>query len=310
MEKFEQVFAFFNELAEQAEKQDIPYLEGLLAGMESVLDGAKPFSIEASKDEMRKGIQIAILKGMRKNTQPNHQMTPDTLGLLISYFVEQFLEEELKSGQVKIADLALGTGNLVYTVMNALDGKLEATGVEVDELLIRLAAATAELLQQPISLYRQDSLEPLLVDPVDAIVSDLPVGFYPNEEVALEYELCAEKGMSYSHHLFIEQSVKHTKDGGYLFLLVPSSLFTSEEAKNLHKYLKKHTWINAVIQLPSSLFSSHAHEKSILVLQKPSENLRAPREVLLAKVPNLSNKEAMAMFFEKVQIWKKQRLAK
>lgn len=307
MEKFEQVFAFFNELAEQAEKQDIPYLEGLLNGMESVLDGATPFNIETSKDEMRKGIQIAILKGMRKNTQPNHQMTPDTLGLLISYFVEQFLEDELKAGKVQIADLALGTGNLVYTVMNALDGQLEATGVEVDELLIRLAAATAELVEQPIALYRQDSLESLLVDPVDAIVSDLPVGYYPNEEVALDYELCAEKGMSYSHHLFIEQSVKHTKEGGYLFFLVPAGLFESEEAKNLHKYLKKHTWINAVIQLPSSLFSSHAHEKSILVLQKPSESLRAPREVLLAKVPNLSNKEAMALFFEKVQIWKKQK---
>ena len=307
MEKFEHVFAFFNELAEQAEKQDVPYLEGLLSGMESVLDGATSFTIEASKDEMRKGIQIAILKGMRKNTQPNHQMTPDTLGLLISYFVEQFLEDELKADKVRIADLALGTGNLVYTVMNALEGQIEATGVEVDELLIRLAAATAELIEQPISLYRQDSLEPLLVDPVDAIVSDLPVGFYPNEEVALDYELCAEKGMSYSHHLFIEQSVKHTKEGGYLFFLVPAGIFESDEAKNLHKYLKKHTWISAVIQLPSSLFSSKAHEKSILVLQKPSEQLRAPREVLLAKVPNLSNKDAMALFFEKVQIWKKQK---
>lgn len=307
MEKFEQVFAFFNEVAEQAEKKDIPYLEGLLNGMEEVLDGRLAFSIDASKDEMRKGIQIAILKGMRKNTQPNHQMTPDTLGLLISYFVEQFLEDELKQGQVKIADLALGTGNLVYTVMNALDGKLEATGVEVDELLIRLAASTAELLEQPISLYRQDALEPLLVDPVDAIVSDLPVGYYPNEDVALDYELCAEKGMSYSHHLFIEQSLKHTKDGGYLFFLVPASIFETDEAKNLHKFLKKHAWINAVIQLPPSLFSSHAHEKSILILQKPCEKLNAPREVLLAKVPTLSNKQAMAMFFEKVQMWKKHR---
>lgn len=305
MEKFEQVFAFFNEVAQQAEKKDIPYLEGLLNGMEDVLNGQLEFSINASKDEMRKGIQIAILKGMRKNTQPNHQMTPDTLGLLISYFVEQFLEDELEKGKVKIADLALGTGNLVYTVMNALDGKIEASGVEVDELLIRLAAATAELLEQPISLYRQDALEPLLVDPVDAIVSDLPVGYYPNEDVALEYELCAEKGMSYSHHLFIEQSLKHTKEGGYLFLLVPASIFESDEAKNLHKFLKKHAWINAVIQLPTSLFSSKAHEKSILVLQKPCKTLRAPREVLLAKVPPLSNKQAMAMFFEKVQMWKK-----
>ena len=35
-------------------------------------------------------------------------------------------------------DPAVGTGNLLLTVMNLLDGKVEATGVEVDELLIRL----------------------------------------------------------------------------------------------------------------------------------------------------------------------------
>ena len=44
--------------------------------------------------------------------------------------------------------------------------------------------------------------------------------------------------------------------------------------------------------------------KSILILQKQSAQLKAPREVLLAKVPNMSNKEAFAMFFEKVEMWK------
>ena len=72
--------------------------------------------------------------------------------------------------------------------MNALDGKVQATGVEVDDILIRLAAATGDLIEQPVTLFRQDALEKLLVDPVDAVVCDLPVGYYPNEEVALEYE--------------------------------------------------------------------------------------------------------------------------
>lgn len=306
MEKFEQIFTIINEQAEKLEKQDISYLEGLLATLEDTLDGKFEWQVEgATKEDMRKAIQIAILKGMRKNTQPNHQMTPDTLGLLVSYFVEQFYEEELKKGAISVADLALGTGNLMFTLMNALEGKVTATGVEVDELLIRLAAATAELIEQPIALYRQDSLESLLVDPVDAIVCDLPVGYYPNEEVALEYELCAAEGMSYSHHLFIEQSVNHTKEGGYLFFLIPATLFESEQAKDLHKFLKKHAWIQAVIQLPETMFASRAHEKSILILQKQGAELKAPREVLLAKVPNMNNKEALAMFFEKVQMWKK-----
>ncbi len=306
MEKFEQIFTIINEQAEKSEQQDMPYLEGVLTALEDTLDGKMEWRVEgATKEDMRKAIQIAILKGMRKNTQPNHQMTPDTLGLLVSYFVEQFYEEELEKGMISVADLALGTGNLMFTLMNALEGKVTATGVEVDELLIRLAAATAELIEQPISLYRQDSLESLLVDPVDAMVCDLPVGYYPNEEVALEYELCAAEGMSYSHHLFIEQAVNHTKEGGYLFFLVPATLFESEQAKELHKFLKKHAWIQAVIQLPETMFASRAHEKSILILQKQGAELKAPREVLLAKVPNMNNKEALAMFFEKVQMWKK-----
>lgn len=306
MDNFEQIFGFINGRAEELVKsQEMDYLDGLLQALEDTLDGKYEWQVEGmTKEDMRKAIQIAILKGMRKSSQPNHQMTPDTLGLLVGYFVEQFFEKEMASGVISVLDPALGTGNLLMTVMNAMDGKINATGVEVDELLIRLAAATADLVEQPVTLFRQDSLEKLLVDPVDAIVCDLPVGFYPNEEVALDFELCAAEGLSYAHHLFIEQSLNHTKEGGYAFLLVPANLFESEQAKQLHKYLKGNAWIQAVIQLPENMFSSRAHEKSIVILQKQSSQLKAPREVLLAKVPNMSNKQALAMFFEKVQMWK------
>lgn len=306
MEKFEVIFSYINEQAEQYEQNgNNTYLEGVLETLEEVLDVRDDWpGQEAKKEDIRKAIQIAILKGMRKNSQPNHQMTPDTLGLLVGYFVEQFLEEALKEGQLSVLDLAAGTGNLLFTMMNMFEGKINATGIEVDELLIRLAADTAELIEQPVELYHQDALQKMLVDPVDAVVCDLPVGYYPNEEVALEYELCAKEGMSYSHHLMIEQAVNHTKDGGYLFFFVPATLFESELAKDLHNYLKTHTWIQAVIQLPENLFSSKALEKSLLILQKPSKQLKAPREVLLAKVPTMTNKQAMALFFEKVQMWK------
>jgi len=305
MEKIEKLFGMLNEHAEKIEKeQNTTLLEGLLDGLEAWLDGDVDFSQQgATKEDVRKSIQIAILKGMRKGSQPNHQMTPDTLGLLVGYFVEQIFADRLAKEKLTILDPAVGTGNLLITVMNLLDGKVEASGVEVDELLIRLAAATADLTEQPISLYRQDALQDLLVDPVDAIVCDLPVGYYPNEEVALDYELCASEGMSYAHHLFIEQSVNYTKDGGYLFFLAPTHLFESEQSKQLHKYIQKHAWIQAIIQLPDTMFANKALEKSIVILQKQGEAFKAPKEVLLAKVPNMQNKQALAMFFEKVKMW-------
>ncbi|MGN7478086.1 class I SAM-dependent methyltransferase [Solibacillus silvestris] len=306
MEKFEQIFKYVNDYAEKlVAEQGQEYLDALLQTLEDILDGKYDWQVEdAKKEDMRKAIQIAILKGMRKSAQPNHQMTPDTLGLIVSHFVEQCFEQELEERAISVVDPALGTGNLLFTVMNALDGKVQATGVEVDDILIRLAAATGDLIEQPVTLFRQDALANLLVDPVDAVVCDLPVGYYPNEEIALDYELCATEGMSYAHHLFIEQSLNYTKDGGFAFFLVPANLFESDQAKQLHKYIKGHAWIQAVIQLPENLFSSKAHEKSILILQKQSQQLKAPREVLLAKVPNMSNREALALFFEKVRLWK------
>ncbi|MGE7940593.1 class I SAM-dependent methyltransferase [Lysinibacillus xylanilyticus] len=305
MENIEKLFGMLNEHAEKIEKEhNTTLLEGILDGLEAWLDGEVDFSQDgATKEDVRKAIQIAVLKGMRKGSQPNHQMTPDTLGLLVGYFVEQIFENRLETEKISILDPAIGTGNLLLTVMNLLDGKIEATGVEVDELLIRLAAATADLTEQPVSLYRQDALQDLLVNPVDAIVCDLPVGYYPNEDIALDYELCPSEGMSYAHHLFIEQSINYTKDGGYLFFLAPTHLFESEQSKQLHKYIQKHAWIQAIIQLPDTMFANKALEKSIVILQKQGADFKAPKEVLLAKVPNMQNKQALAMFFEKVKMW-------
>lgn len=309
MEKFEQIFSFINEQAEKKEKEhDYSFLDSVLVTLSNIIDGEIDFPIKnATKEEMRKAIQLAILKGIRKGSQPNHQMTPDTLGFLLGYFIGQFLEKEIKEGKISVLDPAVGTGNLLFTLMNMYDGKVEATGVEVDELLIRLAQETAELVEQPVTLYHQDALLKLLVDPVDAVVCDLPVGFYPNEDVALDYELCAKEGMSYAHHLLIEQSINHTKPGGYLFFLIPSNLFETEVAKDLHQYLKKHAFIQAVIQLPDNMFKSKMYEKSIFILQKKAEGLNQPREVLLSKVPQMSNKEAMTLFFNKVSNWKKEK---
>lgn len=304
METMERLFAAINDRAEHFTTQDMSYLEGVLATLDEALEGKQALPIaQATKDDIRKAVQIAVLKGMRKSAQPNHQMTPDTLGFLVGYLVEQFFPQ---SEKITVLDLALGTGNLLFTIMNMVD-RVEATGIEIDELLIHLASATAELLEHPVTLYRQDALEKLLVAPVDAVVCDLPVGYYPNEEVALDYELCAPEGMSYAHHLFIEQAMNYVKEGGYAFFLIPATLFESEQAAQLHKYIKSHAWIQAVIQLPDGMFTSRAHEKSLLILQKQHAEMRAPKEVLLAKVPSLQNKNALSLFFEKVKIWQEQK---
>lgn len=309
MQNIEKLFSFIDEYTEKVAKEhNVTYLDGVLETLNTWLDGEiSPVGKDISKEEIRKAIQLAILKGMRQNTQPNHQMTPDSLGLLVGYFVEQFYEKEFKSTKpITVLDPAIGTGNLLLTVMNLVGNKIEGIGVEIDELLIQLAAASAELEKQPIALYRQDALENLVIDPVDAVICDLPVGYYPNDEVAKKYEVKASEGMTFAHHLFIEQSLTYVKEGGYLFFLVPDHIFESEQAPLLNKLITQKAWIQAVVQLPDGLFSSKVHAKSLFILQKKNASGKAVKEVLLAKVPNMKNVKALELFFAKVQKWKKE----
>ncbi|GKW46693.1 MULTISPECIES: class I SAM-dependent methyltransferase [unclassified Planococcus (in: firmicutes)] len=302
----EKIFYFIdNHATDVQKKQDLSYLESLLETTETWLDGHIQPAEEAGKEDVRKAIQLAVLKGMKEHVQPHHQMTPDALGLLMGYLVELFIKEQ----KATIMDPALGTGNLLLTVMNYLDGQLTGVGVEIDDLLIRLAASTADLVEQPVTFYRQDALQPLLIDPVDAVIADLPVGYYPDEETAGGYDLKAEEGMSYAHHLFIEQALKHTVDGGYLFFVIPKGLFESPQSAQLHNFLKKHAHIQSVMELPSTLFKNSTYAKGILILQKKKEGVKAPKEVLLAVVPNMSKPEPMAKFFSQVSGWFKENKA-
>jgi site-specific DNA-methyltransferase (adenine-specific) len=295
----ERIFAFIDTYAESS---DSLYLESVIDVCQKWLKGEQQPDLEASatKEEIRRGIQLAVLKGMNRHAQSNHQMTPDAIGMLIGHIAGRLAQDEQN---LTLLDPAAGTGNLLYTVMNVIGNGATATAVEIDELLVRLSAVMADLLEQPVTFYIQDSLRPLLVDPVDMTISDLPVGYYPDDDNALNYELMPTEGHAYAHHLFIEQSMKHTKAGGYALFLVPANLFDSEQSSFLHPYLKNRTLIRAVIQLPDSLFKNAIHAKSLLILQKPYPEKTATPDVLLAKVPDMTDKHAMALFLQKIDSW-------
>lgn len=295
----EKIFSFIDTYTETTDKL---YLEAIIEACGQWIAGeAGPsLSESVSKEDIRRGIQLAILKGMKQNAQPHHQMTPDSIGMLIGHIASKLAVDE---HNLTLLDPAAGTGNLLYTVMNAIGNNVAATAVEIDDVLVRLSAVVAELLEHPVTFYVQDALRPLLVDPVDITVCDMPVGFYPDDDNGLNYTLMPTEGHAYAHHLFIEQSMKHTKPGGHGLFIVPANLFDSEQSPLLQPFLKNQTVIRAVIQLPDSLFKSTTHAKSILVLQKPSPDIVATPDVMLAKVPNMTDKRAMALFLQKIDMW-------
>ncbi|KLV26427.1 hypothetical protein ABW02_09940 [Niallia circulans] len=316
----EELFTVFNETALIIQEElEYTYLESLALTGENIFQEAilqeelselskkrlkKSYETihlaKYSKEEIRKAFQLVILKGMKENTQPNHQMTPDSIGILFGYLVQKFYTSE----ELRLLDLAVGTGNLLTTAMNHQVGKnIAAYGVDIDDLLLQLALVNANLQEQPIEFFNQDSLEHLFIDPVDVVVSDLPVGYYPNDIRANEFKVKAEDGHTYAHHLFIEQSINYVKPGGYAFFVIPNNLFESEQAAKLHDYIKEEVHIQAIMQLPETLFKNKQSAKSILILQKKGNNIVAPKQVLLAKVPSFSNMRAMEQVLSELDTW-------
>ncbi|AKR11509.1 DNA methylase [Bacillus thuringiensis] len=318
----ETLFSIFDSSAVVLRKElDVTYLEALVETGDNLFEGAilqeelsesaierlnreySRFNEETYKgEEIRKAFQLAILKGMKEGVQANHEMTPDAVGMFMSYLFHKFMQGQ---NEITVLDPAIGTGNLMTTVFNSAKEGLTMSGfgVEVDEVLIKLALVNANLQKHAIEFFHQDGLAPLYIDPVDAVVSDLPIGYYPNEIGASEYKLKADEGMSYAHHLFIEQSVKHTKEGGYLFFLVPNFIFESDQAPKLHAFIKETCFIQGLLQLPVSMFKNEKNAKSIFVLQKKGSNVTMPKQALLVELPKFSNMKAMENIMDQLNTW-------
>lgn len=252
-----------------------------------------------TKQEIHRAIQMALLKGMKDETQANHRMTPESIALFVSYLIQKLTEDQ----SITIFNPASGTGNFLHTVLGQLEGEINAFASEIDETLIRISVMTANILEQNVQYFQQDSLRPLLLDPVDVVIADLPVGYYPDETRASEFELKAEEGMSYAHHLFIEQSLTYTKPGGYLVFLIPEFLFTSDQAEQLNAFLHEHAHIIGVFQLSDSTFKAREHKKSIFVLRKKGEHTENVKEPLLVMLPSLNDTKAMENILVQMNEW-------
>ncbi|MFV8827578.1 class I SAM-dependent methyltransferase [Alkalihalobacterium sp. APHAB7] len=320
----EKLFVVIDESAELLKEElDVTYLEALAEAGENLFQGEVVQELTSStkkqlkqrleqvdveslhKEEVRKALQLAVLKGMKEATQPNHALTPDTVAVFISYLVNKVTS---KMKEVTIGDPAVGTGNLLTAVMNGLPKQSKSYGLEADETLLHLAFVSANLQQQEIELYHQDSIRPLSLAPVDVMISDLPVGYYPNEDIAADYELKAKEGRSFVHHLMIEKSLELTREDGYLIFLVPNFLFESDQSPALNAYLKEKSIILGLLQLPPTMFKNAQSGKSILILQKKGPNAIQPRQALLAEMPSFSRQDALADMLKQIDRWFKEEL--
>lgn len=310
---------------------DIPYLEALIHSGENLIDHGtvyneedllsrkiveelealyKEIDLETFEPEtIRQAMQIALLRGMKEDyVQPNHQMTPDSLGSLIAYLIEIIAEPQKN---IHIVDLTVGTGNLLLTVSHFLNQvpnrEISLSGVDNDELMLSLASTNSAIQRTPINLIYQDALTNLLLQPADVMVSDLPIGYYPAEETIKNFKthFTDENERSYIHYLLIEQAMKYLKEGGYGFFLLPSNIFNDEKVSVLVNYLHKVGYIQGIIQLPREVFANEDSRKSVFVVQKKGNTAEQMEEVLMINAPDFKDIEAMKTFLGEITEWKK-----
>lgn len=311
---------------------EIPFLEGYLENMASLLEGDVPVvagvpnpeevarlqalygkvnALDLTPDEKRKITQLLLLKGsLEDHLSANHQLTPDAIG----YFCLSLAQQLLPQQDIKILDPTVGMGNLLATVVTGLQAaerNVTAFGVENDDLLIELAAVNSEWLQETTQYFHQDALQPLLLEPVDAVIADLPVGYYPNDNRAKEFKVSelVKEGHVYAHHLLIEASFKYLKEGAWGMYIVPANLFASEQAKAFTWWFQEEAYLQSFITLPKNLFKNPEAQKAVLLLQKPGGQAKQAQEVLLAQVPSLNDMDKLQKFFQQFSAWQAQQLA-
>ena len=249
------------------------------------------------KEEWLRTYQFLLMKAAQTEPlQANHQFTPDAIGHLMIFIIEQLWPTEALS----LLELGSGMGILGASFLMSMNKKVDYLGIEIDDLLIDLAASMAEVMDLKMGFVQGDAVRPQVLKESDFIVSDLPVGYYPDDQIASRYQVAAKNEHTYAHHLLMEQSLKYLKMGGYAIFLAPTDLLTSPQSDLLKSWLTDQAQLVSIIALPEDLFAQGAQSKTIFVLQK---KVGEGTEPFVYPLTSLRDPEILLEFKENFQNW-------
>ena len=112
------------------------------------------------------------------------------------WFYHYILIDQLaKSDQLDVLEVGSGTGNLAETIVNNSRLTIDYLGLEVDDLLIDLSASIADVMESSVVFAQGDAVRPQVLKESDLIVSDLPIGYYPDDEIAQRYQVASSEAI-------------------------------------------------------------------------------------------------------------------
>lgn len=281
-------------------EQNVTYLTKE-SDLKLVLDNHQKLkSLDLSAEEWRRAFQFLLIKANQTEPlQHNHQFTPDSMGMLVTFLLDNLVATKA----VTVLEIGSGTGNLAQTILNHSQKQLDYLGIEVDDLLIDLSASMADIIGNPIHFVQGDAVRPQILKKSQVIVSDLPIGYYPDDQIAQRYQVASGKEHTYAHHLLIEQSLKYLEQDGYAIFLAPNHLLSSPQSDLLKKWLTNHASLIAMITLPDDLFGTQSMAKSIFVLQKKTKQ---PMTTFAYPLQDLSDDLAMKKFTDNFKKWQEE----
>lgn len=252
-------------------------------------------------------IQLLLLQGMKRSEMPaNAQMTPKAIALVLTFMIRTLTKQKQT---IRLFDPVVGTGNLLHTVSGQLRASgltVSAIGYDSDDLLLGLCEQWHRLLSLEVELYYGDVLRPLLLDPVDMVIADLPIGYYPDKTAKDRFTSAVvdqAHPMAYAHYLLIEQALTYLSPGGFAYFIVPSLMSEDPTYPKLVKTIHSLAYIQAQLALPASLFAKAAYQKSILILQKRGGLAKQHETVLLGDLPDLKDASHLKEFTESFSKW-------
>ena len=248
------------------------------------------------KETIRKVYQFLLLKALKELNNPSYDITPEVITMYISHLIECIYGDK----KVSITDLASGSGSLLINIAALVKGEKEITSVDVDSNYVRLQQNIFNLLETNVEIINQDALKPLNIKKQDVVISDVPFGYYDDEDNSLNYKLCSTDGYSLNALLFIEQAASYLDENGVGILVIPKKVLELED--NFKKYLEEDINLNAVITLPDEMFKNVSQQKAIILINKKGQT-RLPNQVFLAQIPSFQNKASYAKFIEEFNEW-------
>ncbi|GKQ42987.1 restriction endonuclease subunit M [Companilactobacillus sp. RD055328] len=261
------------------------------------------FSIKELLDVM----QLAILKAEKDDaTEVNKLMTPGSVAMIVSLIMHELIAIT-DEDSLSIIDPTVGAGNLLLQVINNIKAtnemKISGIGIDNDDSLLSVTDSYSQLLDINLDLYHQDSVALWPISEADFVIADLPVGYYPIEEDLERFETKASEGKSFAHHLLIENSMEHLKNGGFGIFVVPSEIFKTNQSQTLAKWMTSNVYLQGVLSFPNDMFHSKEAQKSLVILQKHGDDAKQVDNVLMGEIPSLKDMRLFKNFEAEINSW-------